>query len=70
MDDSISKLKEIIDKINELKDNLKIKIKKVFTNIRNALNEREDILLVEVEKKFEVFFNPDIIKKSENYLLK
>ena len=65
LDNSVNKLKEIIDKINELKDNLKIKIQKVFTNIRNALNEREDILLVEVEKKFEIFINYDIIKKSE-----
>ena len=45
---------------------MKIKIQKIFTKIRNELNEREDKLLLEVDKKFEEkFFNEDIIKESE-----
>ena len=45
LDDSIKKIKALFDKINENKEELKLKIQKVFTKIRNALNDREDQLL-------------------------
>ena len=52
--------------MNENKEKLKLKIQKLFTKIRNCLNEREDKLLYEVDKHFEdVYFNDDIIKISE-----
>ena len=38
--DSINKLKTIYEKINEDKEELKIKIQKIFTKIRNELNNR------------------------------
>ena len=38
----------------------------MFTNIRNELNNREDELLLEVDKKFENnYFKEELIKESE-----
>ena len=57
---SINELKEIIEKINEKSDEIKIKIQKTFTEIRNELNKREDELLLEVDNYFaKHFFNED-----------
>ena len=65
-DKSINELKVLIDKINENKEELKIKIQKIFTKIRNAINEKEEKLLIEVDQKYdEVFIKDDIIKKFE-----
>ena len=63
---AINELKIIYEKINESKEELKTNIQKIFTKIRNALNDREDELLLEVDNKFNTnYFNEDIIKKSE-----
>ena len=62
----IREIKNIIEKINIKKEELKSQIQKIFTNIRNALNNKEDDLLLEVDKKFEnIFIKEDLIKKSE-----
>ena len=67
LEDSINKLKLLFEKINENKEDLKLTIQKIFTKIRNTLNEREDILLLEVDKQFNsVYFNENIIKESES----
>ena len=59
-------MKEIYEKINENKEKIKTEISKIFTNLRNALNGREDQLLLEVENKFnDFYFNEEFIKKSE-----
>ena len=48
------------------KEELKQNIKNIFTKIRNALNSREDEILLEVDKQSDnLYFNEDIIKKSE-----
>ena len=66
IENSINQLKTIFDKINNNKEELKIKIQKIFTNLRNALNNREDELLLEIDRQYnELFFNESIIKKSE-----
>ena len=63
---SINELKIIFEKINKNKDSLKLDIQKIFTEIRNKLNEREDELLLEVDTKFdELFFKEDFIKEGE-----
>ena len=50
--------------MNENKEELKLKIQKIFTKIRNELNNREDEILLEVDKKFEDFFiKEEIIKE-------
>ena len=65
--ESINKLKTIYEKLNENKEELKLKIQKVFTKIRNTINEREDILLSEVDKQFnDNFISENIIKENEN----
>jgi len=64
--DSINKLKEIFEKLNENKENIKLEIQKEFTKLRNELNEREDQLLLEAENIFNKnYFNESLIKESE-----
>jgi len=66
LEPSINELKNIYEKINDKKDKIKEKIQKLFTDIRNVLNEREDQLLLDIDKKFdEYFFNEEFIRKSE-----
>ena len=63
---SNNELIKIIEKINENKDTLKLNIQKIFTNIRNAINQREDELLLEVDKQFDdLYIKEDIIKENE-----
>jgi len=63
---SIKNLKVIFEKIKESKEELKTKIQKIFTKKRNELNEREDELLLEVDKKYDkLFFEEEFIKKNE-----
>ena len=48
------------------KEKLKLNIQKVFTKIRNELNNREDKLLNEVDKQYENLFpKEEIIKEYE-----
>ena len=66
LEQSIKELKELFDNISENKENLKMKIQKIFTKIRNTLNDREDELLLEIDKKFnDLFFKEELIKESE-----
>ena len=63
---SFNELKKIFTNINDNKEQLKLKIQKIFTKIRSALNDREDELLLEVEKQYSnIYFNEDLIKESE-----
>ena len=63
---SIEELKNILDNIAIKKEELKTKIQKIFTNIRNVINERENQILSEVDNQFDkVFLKEDIIKESE-----
>ena len=64
---SNDEIKNIYEKLNKDKEELKLNIQKIFTTIRNALNNREDFLLLEVDKKFdEIFLDQNIIKQNEN----
>ena len=66
LESSIKELKKIFDKINENKEELKLEIQKIFTNIRNNLNNREDELLLEVDKEFNnIFGDEGIIREGE-----
>jgi len=63
---SFEDLKKLFEKINENKDKIKTNIQAVFTKLRNELNNREDKLLSDVDKKFEeLFFKEDIIKQGD-----
>ena len=66
IDKSINELKTIFENLNKNKEKLKEDIQKAFTKIRNAVNEREDEILLQVDKKYEeLFFKEDLIKQSE-----
>ena len=63
---SIDELKKIVEKITKNKEEIKLNIQKVFTKIRNALNNREDELLLEVDNEFEkLYFNEEILTETE-----
>ena len=58
LEQKIKELKPIYDKINKSKEELKTNIQKIFTKLRNALNDREDELLLEVDNRYnELYFN-------------
>ena len=58
--------KEIIQKIEKEKDDLKLEIQNIFSKLRNAINSREDELLLEIDNLFNSkFFDGDLIKKGE-----
>ena len=64
--DSIKKLKDIYEKINDNKEKIKLKISNIFSKIRNALNEREDELLLEIDNIYDkTYFKEDLIKNGE-----
>jgi len=66
LEQTIKELKVTFDKINENKEELKIKIQKIFTKMRNAINEREDKILLELDEKFDsIFIKEDFIKEIE-----
>ena len=66
LEDSINELKKLFIKINEDKEELKLNIQNIFTKIRNTLNNREDLLLLEVDNKFNEFYGDEnIIKEGE-----
>ena len=64
--EKINELKKIFQKIEKDKENLKLEIQNIFTKLRNAINNREDELLIEIDNIFNNnYFNEDIIKKGE-----
>ena len=66
IDKSINKLKEIYEQINKNKEELKLKIQSIFTKLRNALNEKEDKLLLDIDEYYNnIYFKEDLIKISE-----
>ena len=71
IDESINKLKEIFEQINKNREELKLKIQGIFTKLRNALNEKEDKLLLDIDEYFnKTYFKEDIKKKVKNYQIK
>jgi len=54
------------EKINEKKEELKMKIQKIFTKVRNALNDKEDELLLKIDNEYNnLYFEENILKESE-----
>ena len=63
---SINELKKMFEEIDKNKEELKMKIQKIFTTLRNSLNEKEDKSLMEVDEKFNsIYIKEDIIRESE-----
>ena len=64
---SLDLLTAFFEKIKLSKEEIKANIQQIFTKIRNELNNREDKLLLEVDKKYdEIYFNENIMKESKN----
>ena len=63
---SIQELKNIYNSINGKKEEVKLKIQRIFTKLRNELNNRENKLLSHVEQKFNIFNDEKFVKKCEN----
>ena len=62
----IKELKTIFEKINKDKEELKLEIQKIFTKIRNSLNEREDEILLEVDSIFDnTYMKENEVKEME-----
>ena len=62
IEESIKEIKNTFVKINTSKENIKLKIQKIFTKIRTQLNQREDELYKILEQKFDtIFFKEDIV---------
>ena len=66
LEESLNDLKNLFEKINQNKEDLKIKIRIIFTKMRDAINEREDDLLLEVDEFFDItFFSEKLVKTSD-----
>ena len=66
IDNNLKQLKININKINKFKEEFKLKIQKIFTKIRTAINEREDQLLNEADKLIDdLSFNEELINEAE-----
>jgi len=62
----MKELKTIFAKIEKDKEELKLKVQKIFTKIRNTLNDREDKLLLDIDNLYNTnYLNEHIIKKGE-----
>ena len=64
--ENFNNINKIYEEINENKENLKLEIQNIFTKIRNILNNREDELLLNVDKEYNnLFFKGGIMKDIE-----
>ena len=62
--EELEQIKVTQEEVKENKDKLKTEIKNIFEKIRSELNNRENILSLEVDKYFEEnYFNEGIVKK-------
>ena len=61
---SLNNEQKFFEKMKDNKEELKIKIQKIFTKLRNCLNEREEIILKEVDKKYDNLYFEDGLKKE------
>ena len=66
LDESIIDLKKIFEEIILNKNTLKISVQNIFTKIRSEINDREEKILLEIDRKFEdIYFKEDLIKDAE-----
>lgn len=49
---SLEEIKKTFEKISEYKDKLKLNVQKIFTELRNKINNREDQILAKIERIF------------------
>ena len=56
MEESINNIKNAYNKINERKETINKKYMDIFTKLRNALNQREDEILKDIDNEFKKYF--------------
>jgi len=62
----MKELKDLFQKIEKDKEDLKLEVQKIFTKIRNNINDREDKLLLDIDNLFnDKFINDELINKGE-----
>jgi len=62
----MKELKDLFQKIEKDKEDLKLEVQKIFTKIRNNINDREDKLLLDIDNLFNnKFINDELINKGE-----
>ena len=62
--ESLNQLKDIFQKVEKDKEELKLEVQKIFTKIRNLINDREDELLLDIDTIFnDKFADDNIINK-------
>ncbi len=69
----LEEMKIFMEKMNDKKEKIKLKIQKIFTEIRNALNNREDEIFEEIDKRFDdIYFTEDFYNENKklNYQTK
>ena len=67
LEESIKNIKVNPEEVKENKDKLKSEIKNIFEKIRTELNNRENILISEIDKYFDDnYYNEGIVKKSDD----
>ena len=64
LDESIENFKIIFEKINESKEKIKKDIQNIFTKLRNELNNKEELLLKNVDNYFFDKYNDENIIKN------
>ena len=71
LEQSIKLMKDFGEKLDEQKEKLKLNVQNIFTKIRNEINNREDELLKEIDKRCEkLFLDENMIKSSEKLPIK
>ena len=65
LEPTINKFKSLIDEINKSKEEIIKEMQKTFNNLRNALNKREEQLLLEIKNIYGSPYFHDIKKESE-----
>ena len=64
--ENMKELKGIFSQIEKDKEEVKQKVQKIFTKIRNTLNDREDKLLLDIDNLYNsIYLDEDIIRKGE-----
>ena len=65
-DKSFESLKKIYENAEKKKEDIKLQVQNTFTKIRNAINNREDEILLKLDNLFDIkYFSQDLVKKGE-----
>ena len=63
---SIEELKQLVEHVSKNKEEVKSEIQNIFAKIKDAISSREEEILSEIDKEFEItFFNESMIKDCE-----